>query len=483
MIKSKVIDSLKSLTKDELKEFGEFISSPFFNKNRNVTALFTELKKYYPDFDNRNMTKENVYSKIYPGNRFTDKTFRNLMSDLYSLAEKYFTLKNLEKRKLLSKYLLISEHENRALHKQAEHNIKEAGEILQTELFDGGNLFYINHLVEMEKDYIQIYKNKLVSLNMKEGEYLVYAFLVKYLAFKMKAINYRHKNESEKFSELISEFERSVDLSKFIHYLETAGGFEAEMILTYYYTTKFMSDPKDSASFEKALELFYKNKPRIDRTETTNLYLTFSGYCAVKISGGNKDYNRTLFDIYQKMFDENLLMHESEQYLHITIYNNVVTSALSLGKYEWTRTFIEEYADKLLPEYKESMYNYTISRYYFATGKFESSLECLSRVTNDNYWIRSRSKILQLRIYYELGHVEAFFSLYDAIKHSIKADKQLPIREKENDEVFITLLHRLFKAKLNAASDELKSLRETANSKLKGQLLDWLLIKIDEISS
>jgi len=483
MIKSKVIDSLKSLTKDELKEFGELISSPYFNKNRNIIALFTELKKYYPGFDNRNMTKEHVYSKIYPGNRFADKTFRNLMSDLYSLAEKFLTLKNLKKRKLLSKYLLISEHENRALIKQAEHNIKEAGDILQTELFDGGNLFFINHLVEMEKDYLQIYKNNLVSLNMKEGEYLIYAFLVKYFAFKMKAINYRHKNESEKLSELISEFDNSVDLTKFINYLESAGGFESEMILTYYYTTKFMSNLKDSSSFEKALELFYKNKSKIDRTETTNLYITFSGYCAVKISSGEKDYNRTLFEIYQKMFDENLLMHESEQHLHITIYNNVVTTALSLGKYEWTRKFIEEYADKLLPEYKDSMYNYTISRYYFATGKFESSLECLSRVTNDNYWIRSRSKILQLRIYYELGHVEAFFSLYDAIKHSIKADKQLPIRDKENDTIFISLLNRLFKIKYTKSNDDISILLDTAKSKIKGQLLDWLIIKIGEISS
>lgn len=482
MIKSKVIDSMKCLTKEELKELGEVVNSPYFNKNRHVANLFAELKKYFPDFSNRNMSKESIYSKLFPGNAFADKTFRNLMSDLNSLIEKFLTLKNLEKRKLLSKYLLISSLEERALLKQAEQNINEAGVILDEEPFDGGNIFYFNHLIEMEKDYIQIYRNKLIRLNMKEGEYLIYAFLAKYMAFKMKSINYRHKNESERSSEFITEFETRVKLDSWMKYLETKGGFEAEVILIYYYSTMFMTDLNDSVSFSRALELFYKHKTRIDRTETTNLYITFTGYCAVKISNGKKEYNKTLFELYSRMFEENLLMNENEQYLHITIYNNVVTSALSLGKTEWTKSFIDEYADKLLPEYRESMYNYTVSRYYFAAGKFETSLEHLSRVTNDNYWIRSRSKILQLRIYYELGHVEAFFSLYDTIKHSVKTDKQLPQREKENDEIFISLLNRLAKAKFTNSRENMAALRDDAAESLKGQFLDWLLVKISDIS-
>ena len=482
MIKSKVIDSLKKLNKDELKEFSEFVNSPFYNKNKNVTALLGAIKKYWPGFENRNFTKENIYAILFPANEYADKTIRNLMSDLYSLLAKYLTVKNLEKRKLLSKYLLISALEERALLKQAEHNIEEAGEILKQEPFDGGNVFYFNHLIEMEKDYIQIYRNKLIGLNMKEGEYLIYAFFAKYMAFKMKSINYRHKNESEKLSEFISEFEQKVDLDKWIEYLELTGGFEAEVILTYYYTTRFMSDLNDSVSFNRALELFYKHKSRIDRTETTNLYLTFTGYCAVKISKGEKKYNKTLFELYERMFEENLLMNENEQHLHITIYNNIVTSALSLGKNDWTKSFIDKFADKLLPEFRDSMYNYTVSRYYFAVGKFETSLEHLSRVTNDNYWVRSRSKILQLRIYYELGHIDSFLSLYDAIKHSLKTDKQLPGRERDNDEVFIGLLHRLLKVKLKESTEDIEAIRIEADKSLKGQLHEWMSIKICEIS-
>ncbi len=37
MIKSKVIDALRALDKNEIREFENFVDSPFHNKNKNVT--------------------------------------------------------------------------------------------------------------------------------------------------------------------------------------------------------------------------------------------------------------------------------------------------------------------------------------------------------------------------------------------------------------------------------------------------------------
>ena len=47
MIHSKSIRILKTLSKKELKQFGNFVCSPFFNKNRNLIKLFDVLKKYH----------------------------------------------------------------------------------------------------------------------------------------------------------------------------------------------------------------------------------------------------------------------------------------------------------------------------------------------------------------------------------------------------------------------------------------------------
>lgn len=493
MIKSKVIEALRTLNKNELKELSDFVISPFYNKNKKVITMFGELKKFAPDYTSRNMTKQYVYSKVYPGNAYADKTFRNLLSDILRLIEKYFIVKNLEGNKLYEKYLLINRLSKKELTKPAEQNIREADRLFEDAMFDGGNIFFIKHLIEMEKDFLEIAQNNFIGLNMKEGEYLINTFLAKYMLFKMKFNNYRHKLGTEKISGLIQEFDKRVNFDGWMSFIEAEGGDINELILIYYYTTKFMSDISDEESFDKAMKLFNKHKSKIDVTETTNLYLTFTGFSTVKMAQGEKRYREIQFDLYNKMFEENLLVSEKEPNLHLTIFNNVVSTAMLLDKYEWSRNFIEEYTPKLLPEHRDTMYNFAYSRYYFGIHEYEKSLEHLSRLTPEHHWIRSRARILQLRLYYELGHAEAFFSLYDSLNHLIKNDSQLPAGEKENDTAFISLLNRLARIKFSVEEEKtgaagmqaialkLEEIKNLAVQKLKGHLLEWILLKTTEI--
>lgn len=485
MIKSKAVDILKSLNKDELKELGEFITSPYFNKNKNVIALFGELKKFYPSFESRNMTKENVYSKIFPGNVYADKTFRNLMSDLLGLIEKYMVINELDSNKLYEKYLLTQSLSKKRLIRPAEQSLREADKIFDEELFDGGNIFYTRHLLEMEKDFIEIHKNNVINLNMKEGEYMVYSFLSKYMLFRMKLANYKHKMDTQQASKFINEFNNRVDLKPWVEYMEQTGGWENEIILIYYYSTVFMENTDDDASFNKALGLFYKNKTRLNITETLNLYLTFTGFCAVKMARGEKQYTEVLFNLYVKMGEENLLMGVNEEYMHITIFNNVFNTALMLGKLEWSKAFIDEYAPKLLPEYRDVMFNYAYAWYYFAAKNYEYSLEHLGKVTLENTWLKARTRMLQIRLYYELGHAEAFFSFHDAFKHFLKSDKEIPEYSRNADNLFITMLNKLARVKFSISNEphdeQLKKLSLEAESTLKGTLKDWFTLKIAEL--
>ncbi len=61
MIHSKSIQVLKTLSEEELKQFSDFLRSPFHNKNRSLIKLFDVLKKYHPEYEVEN---EKVYSKV-----------------------------------------------------------------------------------------------------------------------------------------------------------------------------------------------------------------------------------------------------------------------------------------------------------------------------------------------------------------------------------------------------------------------------------
>jgi len=50
MKNSQLIKLLKTFSLKEIKKFGELISSPYFNTNRNVIKLYEIIRTAYPDF-------------------------------------------------------------------------------------------------------------------------------------------------------------------------------------------------------------------------------------------------------------------------------------------------------------------------------------------------------------------------------------------------------------------------------------------------
>jgi len=87
MLNSNLLELLSKFTIQEVKEFNEFVISPFFNKNENVAGLFKYIKKYYPDFNNKKLEKEYAFKKIFKNEKYNDGFMRTLMFNLGKLAE------------------------------------------------------------------------------------------------------------------------------------------------------------------------------------------------------------------------------------------------------------------------------------------------------------------------------------------------------------------------------------------------------------
>ena len=60
MKNTKLVRFLMLFTVEEFKKLGLFVRSPYYNRLNNVIKLYNSIKKYYPDFDSRGFTKENV---------------------------------------------------------------------------------------------------------------------------------------------------------------------------------------------------------------------------------------------------------------------------------------------------------------------------------------------------------------------------------------------------------------------------------------
>ena len=84
MKNTQLIKLLRTFDQKEIKRFREFISSPFFNKNKNVTKLFEIIRKIYPDFEQEKFTKE-FFDPIY--NIQGTESWRTWQLKIYILPE------------------------------------------------------------------------------------------------------------------------------------------------------------------------------------------------------------------------------------------------------------------------------------------------------------------------------------------------------------------------------------------------------------
>ena len=64
MLKSSLLEILRTFSKEELKKFEDFVRSPYFNKKEKLVKLFLAIKKYAPEFADANLDKEKVWSDI-----------------------------------------------------------------------------------------------------------------------------------------------------------------------------------------------------------------------------------------------------------------------------------------------------------------------------------------------------------------------------------------------------------------------------------
>ncbi|MBK7253196.1 MAG: hypothetical protein IPI04_04550 [Ignavibacteria bacterium] len=124
MIKSTLLELLKTFNKEELKRFEDFLRSPYYNKNSNVIKLFNVIKKYFPDLDSTKLKRESVWDELFPEKSFNYGVMKNLIFELQKLSEKFLHLLHYEENKFEQELNLLRKLNDRNLFQLFEKNLK-----------------------------------------------------------------------------------------------------------------------------------------------------------------------------------------------------------------------------------------------------------------------------------------------------------------------------------------------------------------------
>ena len=61
-----VIQILKTLSPEEIKEFDKLVRSPYFGGSNFIVKFWQHLKKAYPEFSEKAINKEKIFKKTLP---------------------------------------------------------------------------------------------------------------------------------------------------------------------------------------------------------------------------------------------------------------------------------------------------------------------------------------------------------------------------------------------------------------------------------
>ena len=107
MLKSKTIEILKTFSPREWNDCRNYLSSTYLNENKTLLKLFNLLYKSSPLFDDKELTKQYLYSKLFGRTRYNDQKMRYLLSDLTIKLEDYLAFGNFYLDKQLQHQLIF----------------------------------------------------------------------------------------------------------------------------------------------------------------------------------------------------------------------------------------------------------------------------------------------------------------------------------------------------------------------------------------
>ena len=426
MQNSKLLQLLKSLTKNEWRLCSKFVRSPYFNEQKKVIALFDYLHEAAPRFVPKRIHKEVVYEHLFPNTPFRSIRIRQLMSSLCRLVEQFLIQEEQKKEKNHQQLQLVKSYQQRSLTKLFERAIKDLQQLQQKRISKNADYFFYQwRIYSALKQQIENQHKRNVEPYLQElSDNLDVFYLIHKLKISYEALNYQRFAPKEYRLSLLEEIQ---------HHLKETPYSHIPSIGIFYHGLKTLMDQEFDieAHFEELKRLLMTHFREFNISETQDMFVMAHNYCirqANKSKGKVNAAFRRLFDLYQFEIKNDVFLEEG--WLSPFVYKNAVTIALQLQEYEWVEQFIHQYKERVKEDARERLFSYNLARLYFMKKRFEEIIPLLNRVDYKEVFLELSAKTILLQTYLELEEYTALSAFLDSFSVFIHRKKSLKSRRK-----------------------------------------------------
>ena len=483
----KLIRLLRTFSIGEFKQFQKFAASSFHNESRNYAPVLKELKNYYPKFNGDRFTKENVFGNIYGNREYSETMVNTTLSRILKIAENYIGYKSYTKRNVAAKYDYIYELINRDLFDIAEKELREYSKLLNN--CDGISEEWFKSKMDYEILQVQLSlrndRNQEASRSsLNQVDYHI-RFTIARLAHFIHNLNVNNVMFNIKFDKtFINRFIDSVNLDELYIALkeDTSENELNEITLIYLLWIISLTKPKQTECFYEMKKLFLKNIEKFHNHEKYNLFqgLEAIAWFMMKETDRRK-FEPELASLYKKRVEMNVLSPDNT-HMRVILYRAILITSFHAPDWNFIENFVKNGIEMLREEHRENMYNFSMAHINYYKGNFDVALKYNNKINFEMFTFKYDTRLLQFKIYYELGYFNEAYSLIDSHRHFIANNKTVSEHYKLMHTNFLHFYSKIITIKekgkiqgsINKLIDEI-----TATNNVLSKV--WLIEKATEI--
>ena len=431
MLPSQTIDILKTLDKKEMKKFGDFLRSPYFNNLTALVKIYDEVKRVHPEFKGSSLKPEVMFNKLYSEDDFKESRIQNLYAEFGTQLKKFLGYEKFgEEEADINMYIseaLKDKDLNKISQKFINKFLEEDNKIFLLDTQNFYRLVQFNsisvlNLGALREENTEVYTGKV---NDVKQALLLFFFR---LLFHISSILARdEKIFMQKGSNDMNEIFDFIHIEKLFAFLEKNNTSYASYLKVHYYLQYYVLHDINEAEYNALKKEIYKIIRTASKSESFVFIFEVIQILLEKMVPQDKKYYREIFDFSQLLSELKIFPDKAVGNFDIGPFNDIFTVAVILKEYDWAEYFVNEYSQYLNEEFRENQKNYSMGILSFKKGKFEESLEFFNKIQFIDIFEKINARFYYIMNYIELKAYESALSSLNTMKQFYKDNfKDIP---------------------------------------------------------
>ncbi len=481
---SRLISTLKTFSKEEMKSLGKFLASPYHSGEKNCLPLFRLLGKLHPEFKPERVEYEALYKKLYPGKKFNRQVMWNFISALEKMTTEFLKQTALKDNKFIQLELLLRESGKRKLLSNYSNTLNEAERLLEKGGIDYDYFDNIGHLENFRQEYFHLTDRSqdMGDSKLKASEYQILLFLrmtaggLNDLRVLSGKFNYKPALN------IPLETAKNLNLKKIVDYAYGNKYEYAFLIEIYYCAIMLHLQPEQAVHLDRIRELYREHTEKFTLSEKRNMMHWIVNYCLSRVDSDAPKYRRIIFESNGIRLEEGLVFYPENQ-LPKVIYIQILNSALAIGETAWAEKFIKDYTQKLQPVIRNSMMSLANALLFSRLKEYGNVLKSLNQIEfkdldiQDKYFV----KTLTAKAYYELNEVESLLHYIDSTNRFLKLNPSVTESDRRHIHNFFKYIKKLTLAREDDDPGKIFMLKNEIDKTIDISNKNWLQDKLDEL--